>query len=162
MIKKIGIISDSHDNFPKIKRAVEVFNEREVDLVIHAGDIISPFCAEEFLKLKCEFISIFGNNDGDKVALKQILQYRINEPPYFVKVHGLRILVIHNAEEILKVIELSDDYDFLIYGHSHKTDVHMAGKTLVVNPGEACGYLTGKSTIGILDVDLKEVEIIEI
>ena len=162
MIKKIGVISDTHDNLPKIKKAVEIFNEKGVELVIHAGDIIAPFCAEEFLKLKCEFIAIFGNNDGDKVALKQLLQYRINEPPYLIKVHGLKILVIHNATEILKVIELSDDYDFLIYGHTHRVDVHDAGSTLVVNPGEACGYLTGKSTVGILDVDLKSVEIIEL
>ena len=33
-------------------------------------------------------------------------------------------------------------------------------KTLVINPGEACGYLTGKSTIAIIDLEKMEAEII--
>jgi predicted phosphodiesterase len=31
-----------------------------------------------------------------------------------------------------------------------------------VNPGEVCGYLTGKSTIALLDTDRREAEIIEL
>jgi putative phosphoesterase len=36
----IGIISDTHDNLPAIKRAVDLFNEKNVDLVLHAGDFV--------------------------------------------------------------------------------------------------------------------------
>ena len=39
---KIGIISDSHDHVDNIRRAVSVFREASVELVIHAGDIVSP------------------------------------------------------------------------------------------------------------------------
>ncbi|MCD6495052.1 metallophosphoesterase family protein, partial [Candidatus Bipolaricaulota bacterium] len=39
---KIGIISDTHDNMPKIAAAVRLFNEEHIDLVVHAGDFISP------------------------------------------------------------------------------------------------------------------------
>jgi len=34
---KIGIISDTHDNLPQIKKAVEIFNREKVELVLHAG-----------------------------------------------------------------------------------------------------------------------------
>ena len=35
---KIGIMSDSHDNMPKIAAAVKCFNEAGVEHVVHAGD----------------------------------------------------------------------------------------------------------------------------
>ena len=47
----IGIMSDSHDNLDAIRKAVDAFNEAEVDLVIHAGDMISPFTSKEIKKL---------------------------------------------------------------------------------------------------------------
>jgi len=34
----IGIISDTHDNARNLLKAVELFNEKEVGLVIHCGD----------------------------------------------------------------------------------------------------------------------------
>jgi predicted phosphodiesterase len=39
----IGIISDTHDDMSIIRKAVDLFNEREVGYVLHAGDLISPF-----------------------------------------------------------------------------------------------------------------------
>ena len=52
----IGIMSDSHDHMDAIKTAVDVFNQAEVELVIHAGDIIAPFTVKEFKKLKSPFM----------------------------------------------------------------------------------------------------------
>ena len=66
---KIAIISDTHDNLPNIRKAVEIINDKDIDLVIHAGDYVSPFTAKEFKKLNCEMIGVFGNNDGDKAML---------------------------------------------------------------------------------------------
>ena len=40
---KLGIISDTHDNVPMITKAVEFFNNANVDAVMHAGDYVSPF-----------------------------------------------------------------------------------------------------------------------
>ncbi len=37
----LGIISDSHDNLPKLKKAVTLFNKKNVSLVLHAGDYIA-------------------------------------------------------------------------------------------------------------------------
>ncbi len=48
----IGIISDTHDNLALIKKAVTFFNGEKVDLVLHAGDFVSPFTALEFKNLR--------------------------------------------------------------------------------------------------------------
>ncbi len=38
----IGLMADTHDNIHLIDRAVERFNEEGVELVLHAGDYVSP------------------------------------------------------------------------------------------------------------------------
>jgi predicted phosphodiesterase len=51
--------------------------------------------------------------------------------------------------------------DVIIYGHTHEVDIRI-GPPLVINPGEAGGWLKGKSTIAILDTKTMEVELIEL
>ncbi|MHA1250982.1 MAG: metallophosphoesterase family protein [Candidatus Helarchaeota archaeon] len=68
---KIGVISDTHDHIPNVIKAVEIFNSKELELVIHAGDIISPFMAPKgFKDLKCPLKMVYGNNDGDWIFLR--------------------------------------------------------------------------------------------
>jgi predicted phosphodiesterase len=43
----------------------------------------------------------------------------------------------------------------------HKPDVSKIGKVQVINPREACGYLTGERTIAIFDTEGMNAEVIE-
>lgn len=70
----IGAVSDSHDNLPLIEKAVKILNEQKVALVLHAGDYVAPFTIARFSKLDCQFIGVFGNNDGDHELLKNALR----------------------------------------------------------------------------------------
>ena len=38
---KIGIISDTHDAHRNVLRAIEIFNDRAVEYVFHAGDMVT-------------------------------------------------------------------------------------------------------------------------
>jgi uncharacterized protein len=159
---KIGIISDTHDNLDAIEAAVNVFNERDVSTVIHAGDLISPFTAKKFDELNGEFLAVFGNNDGEKDLLKEkfsIADFRE------VEYGGKKIAVYHGTvEAFVDSMVKSKKYDVVIRGHSHKPLASIEDGVLVINPGEACGYLTGKRTICILNLkDIKDMraEIVE-
>lgn len=66
---RIGILSDTHDNIPRIKDAVTRLNKEGVDLVLHAGDYIAPFVMGTLKDLNAEMIGVFGNNDGDRDLL---------------------------------------------------------------------------------------------
>ena len=66
---KLGVMSDSHDNIPNVKRAVALFNELGVDLVVHAGDFIAPFAIDPLADLNCRVVGVFGNNDGERVVV---------------------------------------------------------------------------------------------
>jgi uncharacterized protein len=152
----IGIMSDSHDHMDAIKSAVDVFNQAEVELVIHAGDLIAPFTAKEFKNLKSSFEAIFGNNDGERHMLKTSYEELcLLEDFKELEINGIKIAVIHGTTEALvDALRDSKKYDVVIRGHTHQMNVSM-GKTMVINPGETCGYLSGKKTVILLDtVDL--------
>ncbi|MEM2144958.1 MAG: YfcE family phosphodiesterase, partial [Candidatus Jordarchaeaceae archaeon] len=70
----IGLMSDSHDRLEAVRAAIEKFNLESVNLVLHAGDIVSPFTVREFEKLNCKITCVTGNNDGDILALKMFLE----------------------------------------------------------------------------------------
>lgn len=152
----IGIMSDSHDNLDAIKKAVEFFNNAEVDLVIHAGDLISPFTAKEFRNLKCGFKAVFGNNDGEKDGLRYFYKDMCFPDSLIeLEVQNRKISVNHGTNEtIIDALVKSGKYDIVIRGHTHKLEIK-EGKCMMINPGETCGYLSGKKTVVLLDpIDL--------
>jgi hypothetical protein len=159
----IGLMSDSHDNVPQIKKAVSYFNKNNVDLVLHAGDIVAPFCADELIKLKSKFVAVFGNNDGEKNMWRQRVKGwgEIFEGYYEAVIEGEKLLLMHEPYH-LEELAISGAYGVIVYGHTHKPAKQMIGKTLTVNPGETGGWTTGKSTVAIMDLPGKEVEFIKL
>jgi len=164
--RRIGIIADTHDRLQLIDKAVEKLNSEGVDLVLHAGDYVAPFAILRFKPLMAKLIGVFGNNDGDQILLRRRFE-EIGAQIYGrfaeINVGRLRIALTHGEEEsLLRAIVNSNYYDVVIHGHTHKAEIYRIGKTLVVNPGEACGYLSGRATIAILDAEKCEAKILEI
>ena len=163
----IGAISDSHDNLPQIEKAVQALNNQKVGLVLHAGDYVAGFVIPKFKALNCKLIGVFGNNDGDHELLKkrfsETTNCSIHDRFTTETIEGYRVALLHGHEtELLKAIIDSESFDAVIHGHSHNLCIERKGKTLSINPGELCGYLTGKSTLAILDTDRNEAKIIEL
>ena len=158
----LGVMADTHDRLPLIDRAVSEFNERGIELVLHAGDFIAPFVVPRFKPLKAKLIGVFGNNDAELELLKRKfaeisgeIRGRFGE----MKIEGLKIAVLHGEEdELLESLINTGSYNVIVHGHTHKAEIYKKGGTLVVNPGETCGYLTGESTIAVLDTETLEVE----
>ena len=163
----IGAISDTHDNLPQIEKAVKYLNTQKVGLVLHAGDYIAGFVIPKLAQLNCKLVGVFGNNDGDHELLKrrfsETSNCTIHERFTQVEVEGYRIALLHGHEtELLDAIIASGYFDAVIHGHSHYLSIQKRGKTLAVNPGEVCGYLTGKCTLALLDTVHREARIIEL
>lgn len=160
---KIGIIADTHDNLPQIKKAVEIFNQEKVELVLHAGDFVSPFTCLEFKNLNCPLKGVFGNNDGDKIYLQEKFKGigELFPEPYKTNINHKNIIMLH-LEKLIDDLAESQKYELIIYGHTHRTDLRKIGKTLIVNPGECGGWLSGKSTIALLDLENLEAKIINL
>ena len=163
----VGLISDTHDRLPMVEKAIKRLNEEKVALVLHAGDYVAPFVVPKFKDLQAKLIGVFGNNDGDHELLKKRFSENKNSEIRGsfaeVKVDNLKIALLHGSEEeLLRALIESESFDVIVHGHMHKADVYRKGKTLIVNPGEVCGYLTGKSTMALLDTVKGEARLIEL
>lgn len=159
----IGVLSDTHDNLHMVARAVEVFNERKVDQVLHAGDLVSPFVDRALKGLEAPLLFIFGNNEGEVMYIMQLLSRiaEVKQAPVIREFGGKKLHLSHFHHDV-KTLAKSGEYDIVVYGHTHEIVNEKVGDTLVVNPGECCGWLTGKSTIAVIDTEKMEAEIIEL
>jgi len=154
---EIGLMSDSHDNMDALQKAVDLFNEKVVGAVLHAGDLVAPFTARKLNLLKMPLTITFGNNDGEKFGLSKVFMGKIFEPPHQLIVADKRVLMLHDPVQ-LGALRDSGHFDLILYGHTHEVEVS-PGRTTVVNPGECGGWLTGKCTVAIWDTDTGEVTI---
>lgn len=95
----IGVISDTHDNIEAIRLAVELFNSKRVELVVHAGDYVAPFTYAEFKGLNSKFLGVFGNNDGEKGGLRETYSKLGTDLSDFAEFEfaGRRIAVYHGT-----------------------------------------------------------------
>jgi putative phosphoesterase len=159
---KVGIIADSHDNVPMIERACELFNAQGVEMVFHAGDFIAPFALNPLNDiLQCDYRGVFGNNDGERIGLQKTAGGRLSPSPAEFAVGEWKVLLAHEMS-ILEGVAGGGHYRLVAYGHTHLPDVQVKDNTLLVNPGECGGWLKGRCTVAIVDLDTLEAEIIDL
>ena len=157
----IGIMSDTHDNLPAIAKAVELFNKEKVDLVLHAGDYVAPFVKKELSKLNAPLKGVFGNNDGEREGLKRAIG--IEDEILELEADGLKIVLLHGTnEKIVEAFIRSQLYDVVIRGHTHKYEIRETGRSIVLNPGEVCGYVSGVKSVAFLDTRNREIRIVNL
>lgn len=162
---KIGVVSDTHDNLPLIDQAVARLNDLKVDVVLHAGDYVSPFTAPRFGNLKVKMFGVWGNNDGDKKQLFRLYTLKgADMRGIFAELSlgGLSIALLHgHQEELLGSLIRSGGYDVVVSGHTHQPAVRREGDSVLLNSGEVCAYLTQRSTLGLIDTDGGRISILE-
>lgn len=159
----IGAMSDTHDRLDAVDKAISLFNSRGVTDVLHAGDLVSPFAVGPFSKLKARLHYVWGNNEGDHDYITvRLADIGISPLGDFavLELGGRRIALLHGTHEgIVDSLVGSGDYDLVVRGHTHKAEV-IEGRTLVVNPGETCGYLSGRQTVVLIDLEKMQAQIV--
>ncbi len=159
----IAILSDTHDNMKNIRKALNIAEQFKPELIIHLGDFVAPFTAKPFVELGIKFIGVFGNNDGEKFGLKKAFSPvgEIFKPPYEVKIDDKSFLLLHEPFTLESYIK-SQRYDYILYGHLHKRNKRIEGKTAVINPGEVCGWVENSASFVILNTATGDIEVIEL
>jgi uncharacterized protein len=157
----IGVLSDSHDNLDRVRAAVAFFNAAGCDLVVHAGDFVAPFAAEELRNLRAPVKAVFGNCDGERAGLAKVFAGlgEIAAAPLKFEHAGRRFGLCH-MDSAVDGLAAAEAFDVVIFGHTHRPLVERRDGILLVNPGEAGGWLRGKSTVALLDPASLAVEIV--
>ena len=161
----IGLMADSHDRVPAIRELLERITERGAQMVLHAGDYCSPFSLVPFVDLNIPLAGVFGRNDGDREGLRAIaakgMGIDLYESPHSIELAGRRILVVHYLGEVAE--RSLESHEIIVHGFTHRQETRETdGGALLVNPGEACGWLHGAPSAAILDLDTKSVELISL
>jgi uncharacterized protein len=157
---RIGLIGDTHDRLPAIAELVRQMQVAGAGMILHVGDYCSPFSLKAFEDAHVSLAGIFGKNDGDPQGLVSRAQSAFGaelfESPHSFEIAGSRILLVHDIADVNERSVLS--HDIVIHGHSHQQEMKTRGQTLIINPGEGCGWLYGTPSAAILDVDTRHVE----
>ena len=155
---RLLIISDTH--LPSRARDLppQVWDEVErADLVIHAGDWVSPRLLDQLEDRATRLIGVYGNNDGEE------LRRRLPEVAR-VELDGLEVAVVHETGpktgRELRADRTYPDTDLLIFGHSHiPWDSTSAAGLRLLNPGSPtdrrrqphCTFMTARVDDGQLN-----------
>lgn len=161
---RIGVISDTHipnatDSLPK--KILEDF--KEVDLIVHAGDLVDMSVLEK-LKSVCNNVkAVRGNMDSYEV--------RKNLPEKEVFTVGKhRIGLMHgygaprNLIEVLAQAFKDEKPDLIIFGHSHSAYNEEKNGILFFNPGSPTDKVFAQhNSYGIIEINDKiEAKVIRI
>jgi putative phosphoesterase len=144
---RLGIISDTHNLLRP-----EVFDTfREVDHILHAGDIGEPDILTA-LEAIAPVTAVYGNTDGWEIRdrVPQVAQLRLE---------GFDIVVTHGDQlgrpTPEKLHAAFPDAEILIYGHTHKpllTTIDVV--RTVMNPGGAGAPRFGlPPSVGIMELE---------
>lgn len=140
---KLGIISDTHlRSFAEMPQAL-ISVLAQVDLIVHAGDIITRDIINGLEKL-APVKAVHGNMDLPE--LWTLLPDRET-----IEVGGKRIGIVHGAGSASmieqRILPLFSNVDAIIFGHTHEPMNKIIDGVLLFNPGKA------SLSYGILEID---------
>ncbi|MDM7935100.1 MAG: metallophosphoesterase [Methanothrix sp.] len=162
----IGIMSDAHDSIQGVRDALKALSLRGTELLLFAGDMTGSGNCYAFEGCGMPIKLVFGNNDGDRVGL--VRDFARVGGEYLgdfgeIEAGGRKIAMLHGTEEALvRAVVASQLYDVVVRGHSHRAGATRHGRTLLINPGEIWGNLTGVRSVAVLDTSSLDVELIEL
>ena len=109
-------------------------------------------------------IGVFGRNDGDHEGLRAFAQQgmgiEIFESPHSLELGGQRILLVHDLADTGQ--RSIDSHSVVVHGFTHREEMKERGETLIVNPGEGCGWLHGDPSGAIIDLNTKKVQFLKL
>ncbi len=162
-MKRIGIISDTHNKLPDA--ALELL--AGCDRIIHAGDICRP---DILWQLECvaPLVAVLGNNDHVDFGSA------VNPQASFIE-EGVRFVITHEPRHLKGALESFRDGSNMpvvtVHGHTHVPKIETGDKSALydhlVCPGAVnrSREAQGRRTIAFVDVDegaVKDIRIIDL
>ena len=158
---KFAIMSDCHDNWVNLEKAVNIANEKKCSYLLFAGDFISPLGIDLFEKFRGDVKIVWGNNEAEKNGMMKRISATKNVELcgdlFEGIISGCKIFMNHYPR-FAQLAAKSKEYDLCIYGHTHEYYSELIGQTLLINPGEIHGYKTGEVGFVIYNMDTNETQ----
>ena len=149
---RVAVLSDTHA--PRFwKRCPEpvAAHVRDVDLVLHAGDVCTPDVLDE-LSAYAPTRAVRGNNDGPEISAwgaPETLE---------IELDGLRVAMIHDSGaargRLMRMRRRFPDAHLVIFGHSHIPLDEQGAGLRIFNPGSPTDRRRQPAgTMGLLEIE---------
>jgi putative phosphoesterase len=131
----LGILSDSHSQVERTRRAIELLQQAGATEFIHCGDVEIEQVLDLFAGLHAHVT--FGNCDPAGVLARYAAAIDLDarHPSGEVIVDGRRVAFTHGDSQRVVSSVLADRPDFLLHGHTHERRDDMVHGVRVINPG---------------------------
>jgi putative phosphoesterase len=165
---KIGAIADTH--IPDLRRTLparvmEIFSS--VEIVLHAGDIISLDVLQQLQETVSLTFAVYGESD-----LPEVRNYL--QESQVLEFGGLRVGLVHgnrdsrtglndrvarllkrdpyNPEYIRFVLSRFTNVDAIVFGHTHVPYAKVHEGVFLFNPGSINPYNNTEPSVGLLEI----------
>lgn len=145
------VLSDSHGDTASLERAITSVGEKNIDMIIHLGDIARDVDYLEMMCYPIKVVSVVGNNDflrsGDCERVITFDNHKI-----FI-CHGHTLGVSYGTEK-LEALARQKGCEAALFGHTHHAMLKKCDDGLIVlNPGSVSRPRGGRASFAILETD---------
>lgn len=143
------VLSDSHGNTASLERAIASVGEKNIDMIIHLGDIARDVDYLEMMYYPIKVVSVIGNNDflrsGDHERVITFDNHKI-----FI-CHGHTLGVSYGTEK-LETMARAKECEAALFGHTHQPALKKCDDGLtVLNPGSVSRPRGSKPSFAVLE-----------
>lgn len=161
---RIGLLSDTHNDYSRIRTALGHFRGGQIHTLLHAGDVTTLGA----LRLMAGFDLWLarGNMDRDPQLPAEVQTHF--GPGRLASLHiltldGRRVALTHgDSWQQLESLVHSGDYAYVFHGHTHVPQDERIGHTRVINPGAVGNHRWRSPTCAILDLQTEDLTLIEL
>jgi putative phosphoesterase len=166
---RIGVISDTHDHLHNLQTAL-AYLAAETDVLLHCGDLCSPFVMDQLATYPGLVHIVFGNNDADlfRITRKSSDRVQVHGELLQTEIDGVRIAMNH-YDNIAQPLMRSGMYDLVCYGHNHRFSLATHAAAIALNPGTLMGAAFGPGgwervppTFAIFDTKSRETRLMRV
>ncbi len=162
---EIGILSDTHNHLSNLIRCLSTFVSRQIQTVVHCGDLVDEDLIDYFTGF--QLIFVYGNCDHYPQSLQKLVSDlgmdSFAGDQFEGIVGGKRIFAAHgNVEGQISQAAMSNKYDYVFFGHTHRFKDEMRLQTRLINPGALGGTRRESRSFCILDLETGKLERIQV
>ena len=162
---RIGLLSDSHGQAARTRRAVQMLDDLQVDLLIHLGDICSTDVIDALVVQdpktgeQMPAHLVFGNNDMDLRSMGSHathLGLTNHHPVGSIQTSAGELVFMHGDDSRALQRAVERGARFVCHGHTHQRTNLLVGPTRIINPGAL--YRANDFSIAVLEPENEGVK----
>jgi putative phosphoesterase len=159
---RLGILSDTHNQVDRARRAAELLESLGAEALVHCGDLAIVEVVAACADLPLYFA--IGNHDADNVpALRAAAEAHGAVCLGYggeLTLAGKRVAVTHGHLTMDLRPLLAAGPDYLLTGHSHAPMDRRDGPTRRINPGAL--FRAAEFTVALLDLESDELQFLTV